>query len=107
MATSTIDTRLIPVKQYVTPTTGATITVNSNGFVKLLINPAGSLLALTITFPSTPSDGDVVNLGSTQAVTTLTMNGGTIVGGLASLAIGSTASYTYSSDASEWIKTSS
>lgn len=107
MSYQQISDRLIPVKQYVTPTTGSTVTVNGNGYIKLVINPAGSLVALTVTLPGSPSDGDTVNLSCTQAVTTLTMNGGTIVGGLATLSIGSTATYIYNSDSSQWIKSSS
>lgn len=99
-----IDERLIPQVQYSAPTTGATVTVNGNGNIKLLINPAGSLLALTIAFPASPQDGDVLQLGSTQAVTTVTMSGGTIVGGLTSFVIGSSATYCYSTTAAEWVK---
>lgn len=104
MATKTIDERLIPAVQYTTPTTGSTVTVNSSGHVRLLINPAGSLLALTITLPSGPSDGDRVDIGSTQAVTTLTMNGGTIVGPLSTMAIATFASYVYSATAASWFR---
>jgi hypothetical protein len=94
----------IPVVQYSAPTTGSTVTVNSNGHVKLLLNPSGSLLALTVTLPSTPTDGDIVSLASSQAVTTLTMNGGTIIGALTTLAIATFASYIYSGDASKWFR---
>lgn len=104
--TSTLSVRLIPQTQYATPTTGTTINVNTNGFVRLLINPVGTLLALTVTLPASPQDGDLVNLASTQAVTGLTMNGGTIIGALTTLAIGTFATYTYSSSSSEWFRTS-
>lgn len=102
--TSTIDLRLIPQVQYATPTVGQTVTVNSNGHVQLLINPSGTLATLTITFPSSPSDGDRIEMGSTQIVTTLTMNGGTIVGSLATLAVGSGGTWIYSATAASWIK---
>lgn len=104
MATQSIDQRLVPQVQYVTPTTGSTVSVNTNGSVLLLINPAGSLLALTVTLPSSPSDGDMVQFGSSQAVTTLTMNGGTIVGALSTLAIASFASYLYNGTSSQWYR---
>lgn len=104
MSFTQINERLIPAKQYVTPTTGSTITVNSNGFVKLVINPAGSLLALTVTLPASPTDGDIVTIGTSQAVTTLTMNGGTIVGGLSTLSIASFATYVYNSDSTTWYR---
>ena len=104
MATSTLDTRLIPTVQYAAPETGATVTVNNTGHVRLILNPAGSLLALTVTLPGSPSDGDMIELGCSQVVTTLTMNGGTIVGGLTSFAVGGFASYAYSSTGASWFR---
>lgn len=102
--TSTIDIRLIPTIQYTTPTTGSTINVNATGHVQLIINPVGSLLALTVALPGSPSDGDVVNISSSQVVTTLTMSGGTIVGALTSLAVASFAEYLYSATAGVWFR---
>lgn len=106
MATRTLDERLIPAKQYVTPTTGSTVNVNTNGNVKLFLNPAGTLVALTVAFPSSPSDQDVVMVTSSQAITTLTMSNGTVIGPLTTMAIGTFASYTYFSDTSSWARTS-
>lgn len=102
--TSTISVRLIPVKQYVTPTTGSTVTVNSNGCVRLRINPAGSLLALTVTLPSSPQDGDMTEIASTQVITGLTMSVGTIIGPLTTMAVGTFAKYEYNSDSSQWFR---
>lgn len=95
----------IQTEQYTTPTTGSTINVTAARFVILIINPAGSLLALTIAFAGSPLNGDTLQMGSTQAVTTVTMSGGTIIGGLTSFVIGSSATYRYNSTASEWVKT--
>lgn len=91
--------------QYSAPTTGGTVTVSSGGLIKLLLNPAGTLATLTVTFPGGPSDGDTVQMGCTQIVTALTMNGGTIIGSLAALAVGGSGTWVYSSTASSWIKT--
>lgn len=102
--TSTISVRLVPQVQYATPTVGQTVTVNSNGSVVLHLNPAGTLATLTIAFPASPQDGDRVQIGSTQIVTTLTMSVGTIVGALASLAVGSGGTWSYSATAAQWIK---
>lgn len=99
-----INDRLIPQKQYATPTTGSTVTVNSNGYVKLRLNPAGSLLALTIALPGSPTDGDVVEVASTQAITTVTMSGGTVVGPLTTAAIGTFAKYEFVTDSSNWFR---
>lgn len=100
--TSTIDLRLVPQRQEVQPTTGQTVTVQSSGTVKLFINPAGTLVALTIALPSSPSDLDSVNISSSQAITGLTMSGGTIVGPLTTMAIGTFATYTFSATTNQW-----
>lgn len=100
----TANVRLIPTKQYVTPTTGSTVNVNTNGYACLFINPAGSLLALTVSFPSTPTDGDVVEVHSSQAITTLTMSNGTVIGPLTTMAIATFAKYRYYSDTSSWAR---
>lgn len=104
MSSFTIDQRLIPQKQYATPATGGTVTVNSNGYVRLFINPASTLATLTITLPGSPSDSDKVELSSSQIVTGLTMNGGTIIGALTTMGVGTFATYTYNSDSSSWFR---
>lgn len=102
--TKTMDIRMIPVKQYATPTTGSTINVSTNGYVKLRIVPAGSLLALTVSLPSSPQDGDVVEIACTQAITTFTMSNGTVNGALTTMAASTFAVYEYNSDSSQWIR---
>jgi hypothetical protein len=63
------------------PLTGTTITllpyIQDN-----LINPAGTLAALTIKLPVTPDNGQIILLTFTKAITTLTIdgNGSTLVG---------------------------
>ena len=99
-----IEERLIPTTQYAAPTTGQTVTVGSSGSTTLTINPAGTLATLTITMPSSPTDGDRVQFGTTQIVTGLTMNGGTIVGGLSTLAVGSGGTWVYNATSASWIK---
>jgi len=99
-----INERLTPSTQYVTPTTGSTVNVNDAGALTLLINPAGTLLALTIALNGSPTDGDRINLGSSQAITTLTMSGGTIVGPLTTAAVGTFASYQYNATSSSWFR---
>lgn len=78
--------------------------MNTNGYTKLLINPAGTLVALTVTFPGSPQDMDLIEVSSTQAITTLTMNGGTIIGPLTTMAIGTFAQYIFNSDSSSWFR---
>lgn len=102
--TYTMDSRTVPTIQYATPTTGSTVTIGSTGSTRLILNPAGTLVALTVTFPSTPSDGDFVQLCSSQAITTLTMNGGTVIGALTTAAIGTFASYIYNTTTTSWFR---
>lgn len=95
-----------PVVQYATPATGNTVAVNNGRCVRVLINPSGTLAALTITFPtSSLVNGDEIIITSSQQVITLTVSGGTIIGGLSSFAVGGFASYVYGSTANKWFRT--
>jgi hypothetical protein len=58
---------------YQTPLTGFTITI-ADGIQTLILEPAGTLLAGTITMPSTPVDGQLIRITSTQSITTLTLS---------------------------------
>jgi len=79
---------ILPKKQIATPTTGQTVTIaNQDDDIRLVVNPAGSLLALTIAMPSAPKDGQMVVICCSQIITTLTMTtAGTILGALTTLA---------------------
>lgn len=74
MASKTLDERLIPSIQYVTPTTGGTVNVNASGHVRLLVNPA------------------------------LTISGGTVLGALTAFAVGSFATYIFNTTSSQWYR---
>jgi hypothetical protein len=104
MASQTIDSRLIPTIQYSTPNTGDTVSMPANGNVIHVINPSGTLLALTYALNGSPSDGDAVTICSSQAVTTFTMSGGTIIGALTTLAVATFATFIYSATASKWFR---
>lgn len=57
-----------------TPLTGATVvmsTTTSNN----IVNPAGTIAALTVTMPAAPVDGQVCRILFTQVVTALTLTG--------------------------------
>lgn len=54
-----------------TPATGATIALVKG---TNLVNPAGTLLTLTTTFPTSPSEGDIFRTVFTKTITTLTMS---------------------------------
>lgn len=85
-----------------TPTTGNTITLINNQYN--VVNPAGSLTALTVTLPSSPTNGDIVYIKFTQAVTTVTYAGGTLGNASAptTLTAGATIILTYDSTNTTW-----
>lgn len=88
--------------QYATPTTGQTVVANGSG--ALVVAPAGTLLALTVTVPSSPVDGQTFSIFSTQIITTLTMNGGTIASGLTTIGVNGAAHWKYSATAGTWLR---
>lgn len=83
-----------------TPATGGTITLINNNWN--IVAPTGPLVALTITLPSSPSDGDRVAIKFTQAITTVTYTGGTVVDGLTSPAASNLSQLVYKSSTSSW-----
>lgn len=83
-----------------TPTTGQTITLVAGN--KNLVNPAGTIAALTITLPSSPVNNDEVTIKFTQVVTTITWAGGTVVGGSTGATAGTLITLTYDSITTSW-----
>ena len=72
------------------PLTGASITLTA-GTSNLVLNPAGTIAALTVVLPaaSTLANNQTLKIGSSQIVTALTLTGGTgttIVGGATTIA---------------------
>lgn len=95
----------IPVTtQTVTPTTGTTVSINMARKLSFFINPAGSLLALTVNMPSSPQDGDEVNISTSQVITGVTMANGSIINALTSLVLGGFATYVYSTTVGSWMR---
>lgn len=70
----------------------------------LILEPAGALVALTVTLPATAPVGKVITIACTAAVTTLTLGAGaaTVVGGLAAFAANGFGKYVYRS--SKWYR---
>ena len=96
-----------PKKQIATPTTGTTVTVaNADGDIRLILNPAGTLLALTVAFPSAPRDGQILAMSSSQILTGLTLtSGGTILGTLTTMAaVNGYASWVYDLAGTKWYR---
>ncbi len=70
-----------PVQQFAVPTTGQTVTV-ATGDTWLVVTPAATLAALTITLPTDRTDGETVLVNCTQTLTALAVGGaGTTVNG--------------------------
>jgi hypothetical protein len=98
-----ISARFVQKQQYTTPNTGDTITVESTGYILLIIDPSGTLATLTVSLPPAPVDGDRIQICSTQVITALTVDGGTIVGAPASLGVGGNVTFFYNNDSVKWI----
>ena len=89
-----------------TPVTGFAITIAS-GIGPLLLNPAGTLASGTVTMPAAPIDGQIVRLGSTQAVTTLSVaanTGQTINGAITTIAANGFATWIYAAGITKWMR---
>lgn len=95
-------TQLTLAYQYVQPASGATVTIPA-GVVVTTIDPGGALAALTVNFPSSPSDAQVQFVSFTYAVTTLTWSGGTLANGFpGSAGAGSAWTFQYQASSGKW-----
>jgi hypothetical protein len=82
------------------PTTGGTTTLFNNEWN--VIAPSGALAALTIAMPSSPADGDVVHITITQAITSLSFSGGTVVSSPTTISGRTELNFVYNNGASTW-----
>jgi hypothetical protein len=94
------------VTQYSAPVSGQTVVVAANNapFIAVVLEPAGLLAALTITFPVAAYDGQIVALSSTQVVTALTLNGGALLGALTAFAANTPAHYVWVASQNKWYR---
>lgn len=83
-----------------TPTTGQTVTLVAGN--RNIINPLGTIAALTIVLPSSPANNDEIVYKVTQTITTITYSGGTVVGGPSGQSIGTLVTLTYDSATTSW-----
>lgn len=97
-----------PVDQYgkgrterFVPTTGQTIAPTSACGLAV-VEPAGTLAALTVTFPANPAEGQQFRVFTSQALTAITWTGGTVVGAPSTLAANGAASFEYSAVTGKW-----
>jgi hypothetical protein len=90
------------------PVTGFSITI-ANNITTLLINPAGTLATGTITMPATPIDGQIVQVGSSQIVSSLTVSanaGQTLLGAPTSITPSGGFRYIYNLSGTTWYRIS-
>lgn len=87
-----------------TVVSGSTITLTTSDN-HLLYNRSTTSATLTITLPSTSLyDGQVITIATRSAITSLTVNGGTIYGAPTTLAAGGFASFIYSNVVGAWFR---
>ncbi len=94
--------------QNTAPLTGASIVV-SPGIGKFLLNPAGTIAALTVTLPASTLlvDGQILLLATSQTVTTLTLTAGsgtTVNGTNTTLTAAAPLMFVYSAASTTWLK---
>ena len=90
---------------YNTPVTGATITTVT-GEQRTIVNPAGTIAALTITTPPSPVEGQIWGAASTQIVTVLTITGtagATVVAPFTSFAVDGNFRVIYRAAITSWL----
>lgn len=92
------------VTQYAAPSaTGFSVAIAQNN-THLILTPAAGYAAGTIVLPIAPVDRDELLVNSTQAVTTLTFSGGTVIGGPTGLAANDYFRLKYDSLLSRWYR---
>lgn len=93
---------------YFTPLTGTTVQCPSGSAATsdVIIDPAGTLAALTIALPTTPIDGQNVVIPTTQTITALTVTAatGTVLNAPATLTAGQAIEYKYIASPNKWVR---
>lgn len=90
-------------KNRAVPLTGNTVTLVAATPIQI-IDPAGALAALTVAFPASPIDGQLQRFSFTQAITTLTLSGGTFSNAPTTAAAGNTFEFIYDTSTTKWFR---
>jgi len=86
---------------YAAPLTGTTVSLTGAPFA--VIEPAGTLAALTVALPSSPTDGLAIVIGFTRAITAITWSNGTVAAvAPATIAAGTHVQAVYRAASSRW-----
>lgn len=106
----TVEITYNPVDQYgqgrterFVPLTGTTISPTSACGLAV-VDPAGTLAALTIDFPTGPAEGQFFNVFTTQTLTAVTWGNGTAVGAPTTLAANASVSFQFSTATGKWYR---
>lgn len=92
------------VTQYAAPTaTGFSVTIAQRN-THLILTPSAGYAAGTIVLPANPVDRDEFLMNSTQAVTTITFSGGTVIGAPTGIAANGFARYKFDALLSRWYR---
>lgn len=89
---------------YQQPTTGFTITLNNFDWF-VILDPSGTLATGTVKMPAAPTDGQIINIRTSQVITSLTINGnGAAVAGYSTgtLALGGILEAIYKASNTTW-----
>lgn len=94
-----------PFIQYDVPTNGGTTIVSPIASV-VVINPAGTLLSLTVTLPALAADNKRIRISSSQILTSVTLGAGaaTIVGSITALVLGGFCEYIFKLSNTTWYR---
>ncbi len=85
------------------PVNAGSVTMNNNSPGVVLI-PAGTIATYTITFPSSPIDGQIIFITTTQVVTAVTLNGTGINGAPAGLSPSVPVSFIWLTSVGGWLR---
>ncbi len=86
------------------PLTGATVAMSA-GEAFQIIDPAGTLAALTVTLPPSPVDGQIAGFSTSQELTALTLTapgGATVAGAPTTLLLGGATRFIYRAANTTW-----
>lgn len=83
------------------PLTTETVTILATQN-RVIINPAGTIAAATIVFPTGSFDGQTLDITSTKAITTVTTSGATLVTALTAMTAGQKLRYIWSATLAKW-----
>lgn len=89
--------------QVAVPTNGSTVL--SDGSNVLMLNHSSLIAGATVTFPSTPRDGQMFMIGSKSAITVVSVSSAkTVLGGITTMAALGWGTWVYSQSADVWVR---